>query len=273
MTASLSGVVPMDRAALEAWRAERPGPEPGPLVPPPSCGPDWELTVDAGGRVDLLQQTALHVGRVAALGSALGGVGYVTFGLYHRLPAPAGTDPDDVRAPSPQAHLASLEPLHQAQVELHRRLREHLGVDPRGSMGLTLGGVRWEDGELVLPGRSETMVLLGQHDDDALGGVLDLSRWPTLPGEPLGEPWAAYGVVLRVEHEFPTTQFPTAPPEGFTGPFRLGPVVDEEHWAHVGEVFTAAAASVGLPPWPPHQASLQDPRAAGGQRKHWQRPV
>lgn len=270
--APLAGVVPMDLAALEAWRAQRPRPVPGPAAPPTSYGPDWELAVDAGGRLELLQPPALEIERVAALGAALGGVGYVTFGLHLRLPAPAGSDPDHPRPPSPQWHRDSLEPLHQAQAELHRRLREHLGVEPGGSTGLTTGGVRREDGELVLPGRSETMVLLGQHDD-GLGGVLDPSKWSMLPGEPLGEPWAVFGVVLHVEHEFPTTRFPTDPPPGFTGPFRLGPVVDDEYWAHVGEVFIAAAARVGLPPWPLHHASLQDPNARGGQRKHWQQPV
>lgn len=270
--ASLDGVVPMDLAALEAWRAERPQPAPGPAAPPTSYGPDWELTVDAGGRLELLQPPALEVARVAALGSALSGVGYVIFGLHLRLSAPAGSDPDDPRAPSPQAHRASLEPLQRVQAELHHRLREHLGVEPSGVMGFTTGRVRREDGELVLPGRSETKVLLGQRDD-GLGGVLDPSTWSMLPGEPLGEPWAAYGVVMHLQHDFPTKRFPTDPPAGFTGPFHVAPVVDEEYWAHVGEVFTAAAASVGLPLWPLQQSSLHDPTARGGQGKRWQQPV
>lgn len=50
----------------------------------------------------------------------------------------------------------------------------------------------------MLSGRSETTVLIGVGDD-AFGGVIDPSTWSALPGEPLGEPWAAYGVVLHVQ--------------------------------------------------------------------------
>ena len=268
----LAGVIPMDLAALEAWRAARPRPTPGPAAPPSSYGPDWELTVDAGGRLESLQPPALEVARVSALGLALDGVGYVTFGVHVRLPAPEGSDPDDPRAPSPESHRSSLEPLQRAQAELHRRLRAHLGAEPQGSMAFTTGRVRREDGELVLPGRTETTVLLGRLDH-GLGEVLDPSSWSALPGEPLGEPWAAYGAVLHVEHDFPTKQFPTDPPPGFTGPFHVAPFVDEEYWAQVGEVFSAAATEVGLPPWPLQQASLHDPTARSGQGKRWQSPV
>ena len=103
--------------------------------------------------------------------------------------------------------------------------------------------------------------------------MLDPSTWSTLPGDPLGEPWAAYGVVLHVRREFPTKQFPTDPPEGFTGPYHLAPSVDEEYCAHVGEVFTAAAERMGLPPWPLQRATLHDAKARSGQGKHWQSPV
>ena len=270
--ATLADVVPMDLAALEAWRARRPRPTPGPAATPSSYGPDWELTVDAGGPLERLQPPALEVARVAALGSALRGVGYVAFGLHVRTPAPEGSDPDEARAPSPGSHRASLEPLQRAQAELHRRLREHLGLDVRGPTGFTTGRVRRQDGELVLPGRTETTVLLGR-DQDGLGDVLDPASWSALPGESLGEPWAAYGVVLHVEHQFPTKQFPTDPPPGFTGPFHVGPSVDEGYWAHLGEVFTVAAARVGLPPWPLQRATLYDPAAPSRQGKHWQAPV
>lgn len=124
----------------------------------------------------------------------------------------------------------------------------------------------------MLPARTETTLLLGR-DQDGLGDVLDPASWSALPGEPLGEPWVAYGVVLHVEHQFPTKQFPTDPPPGFTGPFHVGPSVDEEYWAHLGEVFTVAAAGVGLPPWPLQRAMLYDPTAPSRQGKHWQAPV
>lgn len=125
-TSALAGVIP-PRAA------------PGPAAPPPSHGQDWELTVNAGGLLDVLRPPALDVARVAALASALGGVGYVTYGLHLRLPAPEGSDPHNRRAPSPGSLQASLEPLERAQAELHRRLRQHLGVDPSGSMGFRTG--------------------------------------------------------------------------------------------------------------------------------------
>jgi hypothetical protein len=268
----LAGVVPMDLAGLHAWRAERPPVASGPAARPTSYGPHWELTVDAGGPLGVLEPPALALERVAGLGAALSGVGYVAFGLNLRMPAPAGSDPDDPRPPSPESRGASLEPLQRAQAELHRRLREHLGVDLPGAMGLRTGRVRREDGALVLPGRSETKVLVGQPED-GFAGVLDPSMWSTLPGEPLGEPWAAYGVVLRVERGFPMKQFPTNPPAEFSGPFHIGPSIDEEYWAHLGEVFTAAAAGTGLPPWPLHQATLHDPEARGGQSKRWQQPL
>jgi hypothetical protein len=255
----LASVVPMDLAALQAWRAERPGPAPG---------SHWELTVDAGGPLGVLEPPALELARVAALGAALSGVGYVAFGLYLRLPAPAGSDPDDPKPPGPQSHEASFEPLRRAQAELHRRLRD-LGADLPGAMALRTGRVRREDGALVLPGRSETKVLVGRPED-GFAGVLDPSRWSTFAGEPLGEPWAAYGVVLRVEHEFPMKRFPTNPPAGFTGPFGVGPAVDDDYWTRLGEVFTTAAASVVLPSWPLHQASLHDPGTRSRQEKCWQ---
>lgn len=100
-TPSLAGVIPMDLGALQAWRAERPRPVPGPAALATSYGPDWELTVDAGGPLGVLEPPALELARVAALGAALSGVGYVVFGLHLRLPAPAGSDPDNPRPPSP----------------------------------------------------------------------------------------------------------------------------------------------------------------------------
>ena len=264
---SLAGVVPMDFAALDAWRRSRPEPAPGPAARPAAYGPDWELTVNAGGRLDILEPPALELAAVAALGAALRGVAFVDFGLDLLLPAPAGSDPDDPRPPAPEALQASLEPLHRAHSELRRRLDEQLGLELAGPLHLRTGRVRREeDGELMLPGRSGTTVLLGQAEN-ALAEVLELSTWPTAAGESL---WAAYGVVLHVGSEFPTRRFPTNPPPGFTGPYHVGPIVDEGYWASVGETLRVAAAGVGLPAWPLLEGSLRDPIARSGQSKNWQ---
>jgi hypothetical protein len=105
---SLAGVVPMDFAALDASRRSRPEPAPGPAARPAAYGPDWELTVDAGGRLEILEPPALELAAVAALGAALRGVAFVAFGLDLLLPAPAGSDPDDPRPPAPGARQAAL---------------------------------------------------------------------------------------------------------------------------------------------------------------------
>lgn len=128
-TSALAGVIP-PRAA------------PGPAAPPPSHGQDWELTVNAGGLLDVLRPPALDVARVAALASALGGVGYVTYGLHLRLPAPGGSDPHNRRAPSPGSLQASLEPLERAQAELIAGCASILASTPRAQWGS--GRARYE---------------------------------------------------------------------------------------------------------------------------------
>ena len=266
---SLAGVVPMDFAALDAWRRSRPTPAPAP-GPRPAYGPDWELTVEAGGPLDILEPPALELAAVAALGAALRGVAFVALGLDLLLPAPAGRDPDDPRPPAPGARQASLEPLHRAHTELLRRLHEQLGLELAGPSHLRTGRVRQEeDGQLMLPGRSGTTVLLGEADH-ALGEVLELSTWPMATGESL---WVAYGVVLHVRTGFPTRRFPTEPPAGFTGPYHVGPIVDEAYWGSVAEALRVAAADVGLPTWPLLDGSLRDPIARSGQGKNWQLAV
>jgi hypothetical protein len=268
----IADVVPMDLAALEAWRRDRPLPVPG--RQPSSFGPHWELTVDAGGELGVLVPPGLDIAGVAALGAALGGVAYVSFGLHVLLPAPEDSDPDDLRWPGMPTRHSVLAPLSAAHAELHGRLREHLGVDVGGSPELTIGRLRRQDADIVLPGRSGTTVLLGRGGTaDGLGDRLDPSRWPSLPGGVPGRPWAAYGVVLHIERDFPTRQFPIEPPPGFTGQYQVGPMVDETFWTTTGDAFRAAAAGLGLPPWPLHLGKLDDPASRTGMRRSWQQPV
>lgn len=269
--ARLAGVIAMNLPALDAWRRERPRPVPG--EQPSSFGPDWELIVDAGGQLELLEPPVLKVASVKALGSGLGGVAFIVFGLHLLLPGPQGSDPDDPRPPSGDSHRASVELLQQAQAELHAQIREHLGIDVAAPTDFTTGRVRRQDGDVVLPARTGTTVLLGDGGPGGLGEQLDLSSWLTLPGGLPGRPWAAYGVVLRIERKFPTQQFPTDPPPGFTGPYHLAPVVDEAFWEATGEAFRSVAVAVDLPPWPLRQGKLRDPGSGTGQAKSWQVPV
>ncbi len=179
--ARLAGVVSMDLAALEAWRRNRLRPVPG--EQPMSFGPHWELSVDAGGRLDVLDPPRLEVATAADLGPVLDGVAYVSFGLHMLLPAPEGSDPDDPRPPGMLADPGLLTPLSAAHAELHKYLREHLGVDGPALSGLATGRVRRHEGGIVVPGRSEETLLLGEDSVAGRRGcVLDPSGWPTPSG-------------------------------------------------------------------------------------------
>lgn len=268
----LAGVVPMDLAGLKAWRRDRPQPVPG--AQPTSFGPHWELSVDVGGRLDVLDPPAIEVATVAGLGPVLGGVAYVSFGLHMLLPAPEGSDPDDPGPPRMHTDPGLLRPLSSAHAELHTYLGEFLGVEAPPLSGLVTGRPRRHEGGVVVPGRSESTVLLGEAGVGGRRGfMLDPSGWPSLSVEMPAQPWVAYGVVLHLEREFPTRQLPTDPPPGFTGPYRLAPLIDESFWEAVGAALASAAARVGLPSWPLQQGKVHDPASRTGMAMNWQQPV
>ena len=270
--ASFPDIVRLDLAALEAWRRERGRPVPDESQS--SSDPHWELTIDAGGRADALGAPELEIATVAALGPAVGGVPYIAFGLHVLLPAPHGSNPDDPGPPPRDSQGASFGALHRAQAHLHQQLREHLGIELSTPISFTAGRVRRQDGDVGLPGRTETTVLLGDGGlGNGSGDRLDPSSWLQLPGGVLGQPWAAYGIVLRIKRDFPTRQFPTDPPPDFPGPYRLGPAVDEELWDRTGEAFRLAAAGVGAPPWPLYKGRLHDPASGTRVERNWQQPV
>jgi hypothetical protein len=264
--------VPMDLAGLEAWRRDRPRPMPG--EQPTAFGPHWELSVDAGGRLDVLVPPVLEVATVTGLGRVMGGVAYVSFGLHVLLPAPEGSDPDDRGPPRMHTDPGLMRPLSAAHDELHKYLGEYLGVEAPAMSGLVTGRPRRHEGGVVVPGRSEATVLLGEAGVGGRRGfMLDPSRWPSPSGDMPTRPWIAYGVVLHLEREFPTRQLPTDPPPGFTGPYRLAPHIDESFWEALGAALASAAAQVGLPAWPLHQGKVHDPASRTGMARNWQQPV
>lgn len=268
----LAGVVPMDLAGLNVWRRDRLQPLPG--EQPTSFGPHWEVSVDAGGRLDVLDPPALEVATAAGLGAVLGGVAYISFGLHMLLPAPDGSDPEDPGPPRMATDPGLLRPLSAAQAELHTYFGEYLGVEAPALSGLVTGRPRRHEGGVVVPGRSEATVLLGEAGVGGQRGfTLDPSTWPPPSGDMAARPWVAYGVVLHLERKFPTRQVPTDPPPGFTGPFRLAPLIDESFWEALGAVLASAAAQVGLPAWPLHQGRVHDPASRTGMAKNWQQPV
>jgi hypothetical protein len=164
-----------------------------------------------------------------------------------------------------------LTPLSQAHAELLAALGDHLGDAPSARSGLTTEALRRHDGGVVVPAGSEETVLLGAAVIDSRHGYnLDPSKWPLPAGS---TPWAVFGIVLHIRRDFPTRQFPTAPPAGFTGPYHVGPSVDETFWDEVGAAFGAAVAGVGLPRWPLNQAGIKDPVSRTGWAKNWQQPV
>jgi hypothetical protein len=266
----LAGVVAMDRAGLDAWRREWPQPVPG--VQPTSFGPDWELTVGAGGGLDVLDPPRLEVAAVAALGRVLGGVACMSLGLHMLIPVPPGSDPESPGRPFFMPNEPGLlTPLSQAHAELRAQLGEHLGVDAPAGSGLTTGQLRRHEGFVVVPARSEETVLLGEPGVGGRRGYhLDPSEWPVPAGS---APWAVYGLVLHIQHDFPTRRYPTDPAPGFTGAYHLAPVVDETFWEEAGAALGAAAARVDLPRWPLDHARIRDPVTRTGWAKRWQQPV
>lgn len=178
-----------------------------------------------------------------------------------------------IRGRRREARRALFEALHGAQAHLLQQLREDLGIDLTVPMSFTAGRVRRQDGDVVLPCRTEATVLLGNGGlGYRLDARLDPSNWLTLPGGGPGQPWAAYGMVLRIERDFPTRQFPTDPPPDFRGPYSVGPAVDEEFWDSTGEAFRSAAARAGAPPWPLYKGRLHNPASGARVERHWQQP-
>ena len=270
--ARLAGVVPMNLAALEAWRRDRPRPVPGDQ--PRSFGPHWEASVDVGGRLGVLFPPELDMATVTGLSQVLGGVAYVSFGLHMLLPAPEGSDPDDPRPPPMHTDPGLLKRLSAAHAELHTYLSEYLGVEAPALSGLATGRPRRHESGVVVPGRSEESVLLGEAGvGGRLGYRLDPSGWPPPSGGMPAWPWVAYGVVLHLEREFQTRQLPTDPPPDFSGPYRLAPLIDETFWEALGRAFTSAAERLGLPSWPLHQGKVHDPASRIGMARNWQSPV
>jgi hypothetical protein len=206
----LAGVVHMDLAGLEAWRRDRPQPVPG--AQPTSFGPHWELSLDAGGRLDVLVPPVLEVATVTGLGRVMGGVAYVSFGLHMLLPAPEGSDPDDPGPPRMHTDPGLLTPLSAAHAELQTYLGEYLGVEAPALNGLVTGRLRRHAGGVVVPARSEATVLLGGAGVGGRRGfMLDPSGWPSPSGDLPARPWVAYGVVLHLEREFQFTLSGTSP--------------------------------------------------------------
>jgi hypothetical protein len=266
----IPGVVATDKAELEAWRRER---WQGAAQQSTAPRPLWEITLDVGGSVDVLHPPAVEFSAVAALGRALGGVGYASLGLHLDLGAPEGTDPDDPR-PSAQAQHSLMEDLRRTDATFRRQLGEHLGTEMPAASEFLTGRVRRLDGEVVVPARSGATILVSDSDTHS-GGLerLDLSTWDGLPGGCLGRPWAAFGVVLRLQRDFPVQQFPTNPPANFSGPWQALPDVDDEFWEPLGRSLKLTASRAGLPDWPLHQGRLHDIATRSGRMKNWQMPV
>ncbi|MEX2621544.1 MAG: hypothetical protein WD250_15110 [Egibacteraceae bacterium] len=274
---AIDGVVPTGLEELQKWRRMRPWPVAG-VGSPEAFGHRWELTVDAGGRLAVLEPPALDVGAVAALGRAAGGVGTIAFGLHMDLPAPEGCEPGDAPPFGPDFH----EPLRR----VHDELLRHLDLPGTGPGFMMIGPARRNGGHMVVPAHTGTTLLVGTAAgggtvavpgtrfgtnldaarDAATLGRLDPSTWPQLPDEP----WACYGVVLQIERDFPVQRMPTHPPAGYIGPWHVQPAIGEL-WDEAGRLLQSAAAQVGLPAWPLHEASLTDATSGWpGSKYSWQ---
>ena len=263
----LAGVVPMDLAGLEAWRRDCPRPVPG--EQPTSFGP--RLGAERGGRRPRSTSSTRRGSRWPpwlSLGRVLGGVAYVSFGLHMLLPAPEGSDPDDPGTAPMPTDPGLLRPLSAAHAELQAYLGEYpRGQAPVGSSGLATGRLRRHEGGVVVPGRSEATVLLGEAGVGGRRGfMLDPSGVAAATRRQAARPWVAYGVVLHFEREFPTRQLPTDPPRRLHRPLPPGcPASTRPSGMALGAVFRARLPrSVGLPRWPLHQGKVHDPASRTG---------
>lgn len=272
-TAFPATVIPL---RLEDFLRRQPLPRAGTEGPEP-FGPELELTVEAGSWLENLEPPSVPIASIAALGTLLGGVAYVVFGLDVAIPSELTPAANAGAVPSPESQQRLFRELSLAKGELHQLLREDMNIelpalpDPRVVEGQVTGRPRSRNDGIVLPGRTRTALLLGEGGlDQVLGDRLDPSTW--LSGRPLrGTLWAGFGVVLDIEKEFPLGQVPKNPSPQFTGPRRSLPEVPEAFWTAVTGAVMAAATEVALPAWPLQHASIRvsSDMLVG---RHWQSP-
>jgi hypothetical protein len=257
---ALGSILPTDVDSLIERRAERArlcaeltaarGSEFPTRVFDPPAGPPWELRVVAGGPLEEIGAPSLRMVDVAALGAALPGVGFATFGLDLKVRAPAGTVS---LLPAPLAGWlpshGSGEPMLRAQAELLTLVRERAG----------LAVPPWEDGRVCHGHRSritgdgvgapwlvaltQTDVLIRPGDDS----VVDLAALREGEAALCARVWAGYGVSVNLDREFPEHRVASRL-EG--SPSFSWPEIDRSFWGAAGEAVTAAAHEAGLPSLP-----------------------
>lgn len=216
---------------------------------PLASGRRWELTVAAGGPLDAIGAASLSLRAVAALGTALQGVGYLAMGRDFSVPLPDGAPVGPLVAP-PGGMLS------QAQAELLTVVRERTGfaVPPEGHAVVLTGhrsrtGID-EEGLGRLEARTETGVMVRPGEE----AVVDLAAILAGATALAGRVWASYGVIVIIDHAFPLREFSPGSDAMVSSPF---PDVDREFWDQAGEAMTSAATSVQLPPWPLDDAWLR----------------
>ena len=225
-------------------------------VRPPPPGPRWELNVLAAEPLAEQDSASISLSAVAALGSAVGGVGYLALGLDAVLPLPAGAQAGPERLPS-------IGPINEAEADLLAVVRDKGGLEmpPLGDARRLVGtkmlpradaqGVNWLEAWI------ETGVLIGPDER----AVVDLAAILEGSGALPGRVWAGYGVVVVVDREFPQQQ-PLGHGEGWLSePFTR---IERGFWDQAGAGLRSAAESVGLPPWPLRMAGCDACRRPPG---------
>lgn len=239
-------VVPLDYEALLDLRAGtnlRRGKRSS-EVHRPHPGPRWELKVLAAEPLADQDSASIALSAVAALGTALGGVGYLALGLDALLSLPGGVEAGSERFPP-------IGPVIEAEAELLTVVRDKGGLEvPSSGDGRRLTGhkmlqradaqgVNWleawiETGLLIEPGERT---------------VVDLAAILEVSGALPGRVWVGYGVVAVIDREFP--QQPLTHGEGgLSTPITR---IERGFWDQAGAALESAAESVGLPSW-----SLED---------------
>lgn len=246
--------------------------------PAATFGSRWEVSVEAGGRLEVLDPPRLPTAAVAALGDSVGGVGYVAFGLDTILPAEDGATIEDRNTPpAREVRIANHQRIGRVQVEFLRILRDDFGIDllqgdDRLARSCRIGRLHPVDQGVVRPARFRSQMLLGVGGlDEVLGVWLDPRSWLEGAQDLPGAPWAAFGVIVDVEVRFAVADPPTNPPAHLIGALPARPEIDEKFWTQTGHAFQSAAIATALPPWPLLGASVREPgpRMPGTMRE-WQ---